>query len=388
MIPLQSDEMQVVHKFFSHFERIEKELAEKEDVIRAKNAELISSSASESSTKEAIEEEISGLRQEADALKAKASPHRNALQAISADVIRAYVMMLSFEGLKDSEIMCIGSIVQILAALDISHWRTVMEAVTLLFDFLSPDACLELDALRNTGIISVNNSEFWKTSSAGQRLYRYVHLLAEGIFQLVVERFHSKPPSLPEYSVLARNVASELLEKLVENTSEGLWNRFYAAADSVEVSLVQSEEANAGKCIPPSIELLKPYVESFFLLHDTFRCSVCSLEELEMELHSLNEEADAWTTSRQDISQAAQRQTASFTRNQSIEKSSNQDFSSLRKTCVEDDQALVSSEEVFFKFAEHHRRLINYIVAQDSSVLSESMNILLKYPRLLDFDNK
>ena len=256
----------------------------------------------------------------------------------------------------------------------------------LLFDYLSREACLELDQLVNTGTLGVNNSKLWKPNSAGQRLYRYIHLLAEGIFQLVVERFHSKPPSLPEYSVRARTIASESLEKIVENTSAGLWDRFYAAADSVELSLVQSE-ANAAKCVTPAIELLKPYVESFFLLHDTYRCSICSLEELEMELHSLNEEADAWTTSRQDISQAAQRQTASFTRNQSIERS-NQKSSSLRERCKEDDQTLVSSEEVFFKFAEHHRRLINYIVAQDSSVLSESMNILLKYPRLLDFDNK
>lgn len=375
----------MVHKFLSHFERIEKELAEKEDLLRAKNAELVSP-ASEVSRREMIEEEIRALRQEADALRTKASSHRNVLQAVSADVIRAYVMMLSFEGLKDNEIVCIGSIVQIFAALDLAHWRTVLEAIMLLFDYLSREACLELDQLVNTGTLGVNNSKLWKPNSAGQRLYRYIHLLAEGIFQLVVERFHSKPPSLPEYSVRARTIASESLEKIVENTSAGLWDRFYAAADSVELSLVQSE-ANAAKCVTPAIELLKPYVESFFLLHDTYRCSICSLEELEMELHSLNEEADAWTTSRQDISQAAQRQTASFTRNQSIERS-NQKSSSLRERCKEDDQTLVSSEEVFFKFAEHHRRLINYIVAQDSSVLSESMNILLKYPRLLDFDNK
>eukprot|EP00890_Picochlorum_soloecismus_P001249 jgi/Picsp_1/2124/NSC_05589-R1_ubiquitin-protein ligase 1 len=378
--------LEVVHKFLSHFDRIEKELAEKEDLLRAKNADLINS-ANEVTRREMIEEEIRILCQEADALKEKALSHRNALQAISGDVIRAYVMMLSFEGLKDNEIVCIGSIVQTFAALDLAHWRTVLEAVMLLFDFLSLEACLELGELVNASNMSINNPKFWKTNSAGQKLYRYVHLLAEGIFQLVVERFHSKPPSLPEYSVCARTVASESLEKLVENTSEGLWDRFYAAADSVELSLVQSGETNAVKGITPAIELLKPYVESYFLLHDTFRCSVCSLEELEMELHSLNEEADAWTTSRQDISQAAQRQTASFTRNQSIEQS-NQHSSSLRKRREEDDQPLVSSEEVFFKFAEHHRRLINNIVAQDSSVLSESMNILLKYPRLLDFDNK
>eukprot|EP00252_Welwitschia_mirabilis_P007759 TRINITY_DN1943_c0_g1_i1.p1 TRINITY_DN1943_c0_g1~~TRINITY_DN1943_c0_g1_i1.p1 ORF type:complete len:3671 (+),score=717.88 TRINITY_DN1943_c0_g1_i1:355-11367(+) len=48
----------------------------------------------------------------------------------------------------------------------------------------------------------------------------------------------------------------------------------------------------------------------------------------------------------------------------------------------------VEGHMTFVKFAEKHRRLLNAFVRQQHGLLDKSFNLLLKMPRLIDFDNK
>ena len=41
-----------------------------------------------------------------------------------------------------------------------------------------------------------------------------------------------------------------------------------------------------------------------------------------------------------------------------------------------------------YRFAERHRRLLNTLLRQNSSLLQGSLGPLLKVPRLIEFDNK
>lgn len=45
-------------------------------------------------------------------------------------------------------------------------------------------------------------------------------------------------------------------------------------------------------------------------------------------------------------------------------------------------------QSAFMQFAEQHRRLINVLVHHKPELLQTSMSLLLRAPKLLDFDNK
>lgn len=61
--------------------------------------------------------------------------------------------------------------------------------------------------------------------------------------------------------------------------------------------------------------------------------------------------------------------------------------SSSSKTSA-DSQKKTDGSVTFSKFAEKHRRLLNSFVRQNPSLLEKSLSMMLKAPRLLDFDNK
>lgn len=60
---------------------------------------------------------------------------------------------------------------------------------------------------------------------------------------------------------------------------------------------------------------------------------------------------------------------------------------SSSKTSV-DSQKKTDGSVTFSKFADKHRRLLNSFVRQNPSLLEKSLSMMLKAPRLIDFDNK
>ena len=92
---------------------------------------------------------------------------------------------------------------------------------------------------------------------------------------------------------------------MLEQTKESLWTPFNQAANCIERSL-EDRSPGRGNALPLPVQLLRPYVESYFLLHDTLRCATCSLETLAKEVNELTEEEEAWTNKREEVSKAAQ----------------------------------------------------------------------------------
>lgn len=56
--------------------------------------------------------------------------------------------------------------------------------------------------------------------------------------------------------------------------------------------------------------------------------------------------------------------------------------------CGGDTQKIFDSAVIFSRFADKHRRLLNAFIRQNPGLLEKSLSMMLKAPRLIDFDNK
>jgi hypothetical protein len=61
---------------------------------------------------------------------------------------------------------------------------------------------------------------------------------------------------------------------------------------------------------------------------------------------------------------------------------------SLITKCSVDPQKKLDGAITFTRFAEKHRWLLNAFIGQNPGLLEKSLSMLLKVPRLIDFDNK
>lgn len=386
---LRSMSLEVVRTFLSHFEEMENSIQSKKKKIkeiRDKNTRGVEGT-SDSPAIDTLE--IEQLENEIKELEEKAIGPRKAIKVLNKDIIRNYVMMLTYPSLKESETDCVRMILHSITSVNSDCWEIIGSAAAEFIERLSLTAMTELQDLTNGANLA---TKILRPESKGLGIFRCLQAVAEGIFQLVVDCFDPNPPSLPAEAERVRSIAGKVLEKMLERTKTTLWGPFNIAAKAIEQEL-QKQENVTGKHLPLSVKMIRPYVESYFLIHDTLRCSSCSLEVLAREINELTEEEQAWTIKREEVSKAAQEQTvASFTRIQSIDVMAGSQKSEKAEGSRSPDKSQVvclpSSDSNFSRFAENHRKLINLIVSNDPTVLDGSMNMLLKYPKLLDFENK
>jgi hypothetical protein len=384
---LRSASLELVCKFLIHFEKNEIEIRDKEQKIREKKMHLKRSS-NDVQYPSISRLEIEKLEKERDDLVEKASPVRERFREVNSDIVRNYVMMLTYPSMKESETDFVRTILQLLTTMNTEHWETLTSAAGECVRTLSLDAQIDLISLADTNVSGM----IMKQDTRGTGIFRCLQVVAEGVFQLVVDRFDPSDPGLPEDAQKAREMAAEALTKMLELTKDTLWAPFNKAAGSIE-TLLNKEDVSHRTSLPLPVQRIRPYVESYFLLHDTLRCSTCPLDILAREISELTEEEEAWTNKREEIAKAAEEQaTTSFTRIQST------DFNSVQRVGEEKSGSqekqlnlppcLPSSDSDFIRFAENHRKLVNLIALHDPYVLEESMNMLLKHPKLLDFENK
>ena len=375
----------LVCKFLAHFEKTESDIRDKEQRIKDKKIRATKAHSGAQFPSITLLE-IEKLERERDALVEKAAPVRLLFKKLNPVIVRNYVMMLTYPSLNESETESVRMILQSLTMMNIEHWETLCAAAAEFVHVLSADTRSDLEDLASGNV----TKKVWKPDTKGTGIFRCLQAVAEGVFQLVVDRFDPSGPSLPEVAQTAREIAARALSQMLERTKISLWEPFNEASGAIEEQL-KEEEASTKATLPLPVQLIRPYVESYFLLHDTLHCSTCSLEVLSREISELTEEEEAWTNKREEISRAAEEQaTTSFTRIQSVE------FNSLQNTvenanpeeATNPTPCLPSSDSDFMRFAENHRTLINLIASHAPTVLEESMNMLLKHPKLLDFENK
>lgn len=386
---LRNTSLDLVQAFLREFEELENSIQSKKKKVKEtkdKNANGFDGT-SDSPAIDTLE--IERLETEIKELEEKAAVPRKAIKALNKDIVRNYVMMLTYPSLKESETEYVRMILHSITAVNSDCWETIGSAAAEFIECLSLTAMTELQDLTSKANLA---TKIWRPETKGLGIFRCLQAVAEGIFQLVVDCFEPNPPSLPVEAEQARSIAGKVLEKMLERTKTTLWGPFNIAAKAIEQEL-QKQDTVTGKHLPLSVKMIRPYVESYFLIHDTLRCSSCSLEVLAKEINELTEEEQAWTIKREEVSKAAQEQTvASFTRIQSIDVMAGSQKSEKAEGSRSPDKSqavcLPSSDSNFSRFAENHRKLINLIVASDPTVLDGSMNMLLKYPKLLDFENK
>ena len=155
---------------------------------------------------------------------------------------------------------------------------------------------------------------------------------------------------------------------------EPLWQGLSDCISSTEAGLAQSSfssilsNTNVAEHVPGSSSLspplppgtlrLLPFIEAFFVL-----CEKLQANNVIMQ---------------QDHADITAREVKEFAGNSAPSPTK----------CGFDSQKRLDGAVTFGKFAEKHRRLLNAFVRQNPSLLEKTLSMMLKAPRLIDFDNK
>lgn len=110
--------------------------------------------------------------------------------------------------------------------------------------------------------------------------------------------------------------------------------------------------------LPAGTQRLLPFIEAFFVLCEKLQANI-----------SIMQQDNANVTAREV-------------------KESAGGSASLTISCSTDSQRRLDGSVTFARFAEKHRRLLNTFIRQNPGLLEKSLSMMLKAPRLIDFDNK
>lgn len=135
-------------------------------------------------------------------------------------------------------------------------------------------------------------------------------------------------------------------------------------ASSSAVVAAAAGSTGAVPPLPPGTQKVLPFVEAFFVLCEKLRAGPAPPGQ---------QEPDSATA--REIKEAA-------------------NSSASTSTVILTPKSLVQSRRpdekgmTFTRFADRHRRLLNAFVRQNPGLLEKSLTLMLKTPRLIDFDNK
>ncbi|XP_047340664.1 E3 ubiquitin-protein ligase UPL1-like [Impatiens glandulifera] len=291
--------------------------------------------------------------------KSVPSIHDIFLQLPSSD-LRNLSNLLGYEGLSDKVYSLAGEVLKKLALIASHHRKLFISELSELARSLSTSASNELITLRNTHMLGLSAG-----SMAGPAILRVLQTLSS--------------LTLPS---IVRNESIEIDASLDENTIicnlnislEPLWNELSDCVSTTEAELAQSSfsstmsNTNIGEHVqgssslspplPPGTQRILPFIEAFFVLCEKLQSN-----------NSLVQQDLANVTAR-EVKEFAKTYVPSPTRSGG------------------ESQRRLDGAVTFAKFAEKHRRLLNAFVRQNPSLLEKSLSMMLKAPRLIDFDNK
>lgn len=254
-----------------------------------------------------------------------------------------------------------------LASVAAAHRKFFVVELSELAQRLSSSAVSELITLRDTHMLGLSAG-----SMAGAAVLRVLQIL-------------SSLTSVGSDSVKAK-VKSDIDKEKVNNEEqeehatmwklnvalEPLWGELSQCISSMESELNQSSHSSivssvsmgdqiqgsssASPPLPPGTQRLLPFIEGFFVLCEKLQANNSILQ--------------------QDQSNVTARE---------VKESSSSSVPSIRSV---DNYRMIDGSVTFVRFSEKHRRLLNAFVRQNPGLLEKSLSMLLKAPRLIDFDNK
>ncbi|GLT57481.1 hypothetical protein SLA2020_304490 [Shorea laevis] len=273
--------------------------------------------------------------------------------------LRNLCSLLGCPGLSDKVYMLAGDVLKKLALVVVPHRKIFTLELSELANSLSSSAVSELVTLQNTQMLGLSAGLM-----AGAAILRVLQVLSSLTSTNVNEnRGLDSDGELEEQATMWKlNVALE-----------PLWQELSDCISITEAQLGQSSlcpstpNINVGEHVqgtstssplPPGTQRLLPYIEAFFVL-----CEKLHANHTVMQQDHVNVTA-------QEVKESAE------------------SFAALTTKFSGDSQKKVDGSVTFARFAEKHRRLLNAFIRQNPGLLEKSFSMMLKAPRLIDFDNK
>ncbi|KAK4341923.1 hypothetical protein RND71_037739 [Anisodus tanguticus] len=270
--------------------------------------------------------------------------------------------LLGHEGLSDKVYMLVGEVLKKLASVAAPHRKFFISELSELTQRLSKSAVEELITLKNTHMLGLSAG-----SMAGAAVLHVLQTLSslstacvDGNTDTSMEEEHG------EHNIMWKlNVA---LEPLWEELSECIGTMELELTQSTSFSVMSStntgehiHEAGASSVsspLPPGTQRLLPFIEAFFVLCEKLQANISVMQQ------------DHINATAREVKELA---------GTSV---------NLSSKSIGDSHKRVDGAVTFVRFAEKHRRLLNAFVRQNPGLLEKSLCVMLKAPRLIDFDNK
>lgn len=253
--------------------------------------------------------------------------------------------------------MLAGEVLKKLASVAASHREFFTQELSVLAQDLSSAAVSELITLNNTRMMGLSAG-----SMAGAAMLRVLQALSSLISH-----------SADNTDCQGSNDEQAILLKL-NSALEPLWQELSNCISTTESELGQSTlspvtasmsvgDGGAGSSVtspplPPGTQRLLPFIESFFVLCEKLQSTNSFVQQ------------DQTNVTAQEVKESADSSSSTLTK------------------CGGDSQRRFDSAALFSRFADKHRRLLNAFIRQNPGLLEKSLSMMLKAPRLIDFDNK
>eukprot|EP00850_Spirogloea_muscicola_P022377 SM000291S10855 [mRNA] locus=s291:47169:64581:+ [translate_table: standard] len=306
------------------------------------------------------------------------------LATIPESELRLLCNLLAQEGLTEAAYTRVASVLKLLAEVVVSHRRSCMEELSNVARQLSRPALAELQQFAGeVAPVAVN-------TMSGAALLR--------VLQAISTLISLPQPNEKTAEVEARVVADAglALTRELNLALEPLWqglSHCIAAIESRMASLpavLTDSSPNAEALavaggasqlppLPPGTHKVLPFVEAFFVLCHRMRAATGSSSSMQAAPSTTKPAAEADDT-------AADEARRSSTEPSTSASLSMAGASQLMRT--QSSLAESEGEQMGARFAERHRKLMNAFVRQNPSLLEGSLDLLLRVPRLLEFDNK
>ncbi|XP_031120155.1 E3 ubiquitin-protein ligase UPL1-like [Ipomoea triloba] len=268
--------------------------------------------------------------------------------------------LLGDEGLSDKVYMLAGEVLKKLASVAAPHRKYFILELSELAKKLSTSAVTELITLRNTHMLGLSTGLV-----AGAAILRVLQTLCSLSSTSTRDNGDTtKDEEWDEHATMWKlNVA---LEPLWEELSECIGtmeadlaqSNFSSVMSNINIGEHINGPASVSRPLPPGTQRLLPFIEAFFVLCEKLQAKNSIMQ--------------------QDLVHATARE---------VKESAGTSFPLPMKSSM-DSLKRVDGATTFVRFAERHRRLLNAFVRQNPGLLEKSLSMMLRAPRLIDFDNK
>ena len=261
--------------------------------------------------------------------------------------------------LSDKVYMLAGDVLKKLASVVVSHRKFFAAELSELAHGLSSSAVSELVTLRNTQMLGLS-----ACSMAGAAILRVLQALSS----------LTMPSGSDNSSLEGDGEQEEHATMWKLNVAlEPLWQELSECISATETQLGQSpfsppmSNINVGEQVQglsssspllPGTQRLLPFIEAFFVLCEKMQAN---------QSITLQDQANVAAREVKELPGTSESSTVASIGD------------SLRKQ---------DGNVTFTKFSEKHRRLLNAFIRQNPGLLETSLSMMLKAPRLIDFDNK